>query len=72
MADCECINGCIFFQDKMERKPATAELIKKRYCHEDNSNCARYMVRQALGKLRVPADLFPGELQKAKAIISSP
>jgi hypothetical protein len=71
MADCECLNGCIFFQDKMEKKPATAELMKKRYCHGDNSICARYAVLQELGNLKVPADLFPGDLQKAKAIMSS-
>jgi hypothetical protein len=72
MADCECIGGCVFFNDKMAHKPATAELIKNRYCHSDNSDCARYMVRQTLGKDKVPSDLFPGDLGKAKLIISSP
>ena len=38
MAECELINGCIFFNDKMLNMPATAELLQKevlqgRLCH---------------------------------------
>jgi hypothetical protein len=70
MADCECIGGCIFFNDKMAKKPATADLMKQRYCRGDNAKCARFVVRQVLGKEGVPSDLFPGDLLKAQNIIS--
>ncbi len=71
MADCECIGGCLFFNDKMSHKPATAELLKTTYCHGDNKKCARHMVLEKLGKPKVPPDLFPGDVRKANSIISS-
>jgi hypothetical protein len=71
MANCECLAGCIFFNDKMAKKPATADIMKKRYCQGDSSNCARYIIRQTLGKEKVPADLFPGDVAKANSIISA-
>ena len=71
MADCECLSGCLFFNDKMPSKPAMAELMKSRYCRGDNSACARHMILVKLGKPSVPPDLFPGELEKATRIISS-
>ena len=41
MEDCECLAGCPFFHDKMESKPAMAELYKKEYCKGDSTECAR-------------------------------
>jgi len=46
------------------------ELLVQRYCHGDNSLCARYLVCQSLGPQRIPDDLFPGDILKAKTIIS--
>jgi len=71
MADCKYLGGCIFFNDKMENKPATADLMKKRYCQGDNSTCARFVVCEKLGKVNVPLDLFPGDLRKAETIVSA-
>ena len=70
MADCECLLRCIFFNDRMANMPSTAVLFKERYCKEDNSNCARYMVFKALGKAKVPPDLFPNMTERARQIIS--
>ncbi len=69
MADCECIPKCIFFNDKMADMPSMAESMKKRYCQGDNSTCARYMVFKALGREKVPPDLFPTAADKAKKIM---
>ena len=69
MADCQCIPGCLFFNDRMADMPAMANSMKKRYCQGDNSACARYMVFSALGKEKVPADLYPSNVGKAKAIL---
>ncbi len=71
MADCELLAGCLFFNDKMAHMPATAELMKNRYCRSDNSQCARFMVFQKLGRPKVPADLIPSNVVKARMIISS-
>ena len=70
MADCQCLPTCIFFNDRMADMPAMAASMKKRYCQGDNSQCARFMVFSALGKEKVPTDLFPNNVEKAKLIIS--
>lgn len=70
MANCECLAGCIFFNDKMSKKPGTAEIYKKKYCLGDNVDCARYMVFQKLGKANVPADLYPNQSNIAQKLIT--
>ena len=70
MTECECLAGCPFFNDHMANMPTIAEMMKKRLCKEDNSECARYMVFKALGKPRVPSDLFPNQIERAQQIIS--
>lgn len=69
MADCELLAGCIFFNDKMAKKPSTAELFKIRYCRGDCTKCARYMVFKALGRPKVPPDLYPNAVDRAEEII---
>ena len=69
MADCEHIAGCLFFNDKMADKPATADMLKQRFCLGDKSGCARYMVRTALGKENVPVDMYPNQKEKALILI---
>lgn len=69
MADCEIFADCVFFDDKMASKPATAELMKDRYCLGDESQCARYKVYKALGGEKVPTDLFPNQTDRADRII---
>jgi hypothetical protein len=70
MADCECLAGCPFFGDRMANMPAIAESFKRRYCRGDNASCARYKVFKALGRERVPADLFPNEGDRAEKLIA--
>ncbi len=70
MADCKLLSGCIFFNDKMASRPGTAEIFKKKYCKGDNSDCARFMVFEALGRPKVPADLFPNQADRAKQVIA--
>jgi hypothetical protein len=70
MADCEVLKGCIFFNDKMTEYPTAAEFLKNKYCRGDNSQCARWMVLKALGRERVPKDLFPNGVDRAQALIA--
>lgn len=70
MTECECLAACPFFNDKMERMPAMAEMYKKNYCKGDFERCARYMVFKALGKPAVPINLYPNQQEKALAIIN--
>ncbi|MCM2358763.1 MAG: hypothetical protein NDI77_11485 [Geobacteraceae bacterium] len=70
MSDCELLEKCIFFNDKMANMPATAQVIKIKYCTGDSLGCARYVVCKALGREKVPADLFPNQLEKANEVIA--
>ena len=69
MEECERLATCPFFNDKMANMPTTAENLKKRYCRGNFSDCARYIVMKKLGKEKVPADLFPHQVERAQEII---
>ncbi|MBN2353029.1 MAG: hypothetical protein JXD23_10710 [Spirochaetales bacterium] len=69
MADCVCLAGCLFFNDKMADMPTMANMYKRNYCRGDSSQCARYMVFRALGRESVPVDLFSNMADRARAII---
>lgn len=70
MSNCEMISKCIFFNDKMANMPSTANLMKKKYCQGDFTQCARYVVCKALGRERVPADLSPSQMDKARKLVA--
>jgi hypothetical protein len=71
MAKCECLPGCPFFNGQMAQSlSAIAELMKKRYCLGDPNRCARFMVKERLGKPHVPKDLIPNQVWRAHKIIS--
>ncbi len=70
MADCECLSGCPFFNDRMKEKPATADIYKRNFCLGDNRDCARHQVKAALGKEHVPGDLYPTQNFKVQGIIA--
>ncbi len=55
----------------MTNLPATTERMKKRLCLTDNSQCARYMIYRALGRDKVPADLYPHQVDRAKEILAA-
>jgi len=69
MADCEMMNNCPFFNDRMKNMPALSNIYKKNYCLGDFEKCARFLVRQKLGKEKVPGDLFPNQSQRALELI---
>jgi hypothetical protein len=71
MAECECLPGCPFFNDKMKEKPATAQIYKTNYCLGGNNGpCARHQVKVALGKENVPGDLYPTQENRVPGILA--
>lgn len=70
MDDCQCISGCPFFNNKMSNMPAMANILKKRYCQGDFNECARFTVFTALGKGKVPIDLYPNQMDVAITFIN--
>ena len=71
MAECECLSGCLFFNDKMSSMPVLAEQMKKKYCQGSNDQCARFKVFKALGREKVPMDLFPNQAERVGALIAA-
>jgi hypothetical protein len=71
MGDCELIEKCMFFNDTMANMPGTAASFKRQYCREDSSSCARYRAFKALGREKVPPDLFPNQVDKVDQIIAA-
>lgn len=69
MADCPRLAKCLFFNDQMAEMPSMAGIVKQRYCRTDHSQCARFMVADTLGPEAVPADLYPSQVDRAKAIL---
>jgi len=60
---------CPFFNDQMDGMPVIAEKLKQKYCLNDNSTCARFMVREVLGKTAVPKELYPNDKKAAVALL---
>ena len=71
MSDCEILDSCPFFNDRMEAMPATSGWLKSHYCRDCFKECARYKVYKALGRPQVPLDLFPTQLARANALIEA-
>ncbi len=70
MADCPSLPRCVFFNDHMARISAAAESMKKRYCRDDNSQCARWLVCKAKGAPAGPADLYPNETERLDVLLA--
>lgn len=70
MPDCEKLNNCPFFNEKMPDTKGLGAMYKKKYCQGDNRDCARYVVFNELGKGNVPITLYPNMLDEAKKLIA--
>lgn len=70
MAQCELIDTCPFFNDKLANKPDEVEDMKETYCKNNNLNCARYMVFNSVGKDNMPENLYPDEKTRAYMFIA--
>lgn len=70
MADCECLAGCPFYNDKMDQNAGVGKIFKTKYCLGDNSNCARFVVFKKLGKGSVPGNLYPNMMDRAREILA--
>lgn len=66
---CELLDTCPFFQEKMEGMPKAELSLRKRFCLKDNTHCARYIVAKGAGRDAIPCDLYPSERKRAKEIL---
>lgn len=70
MQECELIDNCPFFNDKLKGDEKQIALLKEKYCLKNNLHCARYMVFIALGRDSMPDNLFPHQKDRAYEVIS--
>jgi len=54
----------------LDDKPESIDEMKSSFCRGNNLNCARYMVANALGKEKMPPNLYPHEKARAFAVIA--
>lgn len=71
MADCPSTVTCPFFHDKMANMPAAAGALKRTYCQGTFDRCARFIVKQTMGKEAVPTDLLPADIARARKILQA-
>ena len=71
MAECECLAGCPFYNDKMDSEQGIGAMYKKKYCLGNNTSCARYMVFKKLGREKVPSNLYPNMVDRAEIILAA-
>ncbi|MBN2738293.1 MAG: hypothetical protein JXR70_15015 [Spirochaetales bacterium] len=69
MSQCERLENCPFYLEKMADMPAMASVYKNQFCLKDFSQCARLMVLKQKGPEAVPLDLFPNQIERAKEIL---
>jgi hypothetical protein len=69
MTGCERLDKCPMVNDSKNGTTSDYEKIKKEYCYNNYSKCARYMVLTSVGGDFVPGDLLPRQAERAKEII---
>ena len=70
MAECEFLSICLYFNDKLKNMPTASDMVKRMYCLWHFEDCARYKVAKAIGRENVPPDLFPPDIEEAKAMLA--
>ncbi|MHB1340539.1 MAG: hypothetical protein ACYC77_02820 [Coriobacteriia bacterium] len=71
MSGCKHLGYCYLTSDEAGFSPDFARAIRTTYCRGDYIACARYQMAEALGTDVVPGDLFPAELDRVRAALSS-
>ena len=74
MEKCSITNECPFFNDQLPRTQTAKERedLKKKFCGGGSTQCARFIVAEALGLDEVPVNLFPDDLFKVSIILDMP
>ena len=67
---CELVEYCPFFKDQMAGMPRSTRIAMEMFCKEEYQECARFVVFIECGAENVPSDLFPGEMKRARKIVS--
>jgi hypothetical protein len=74
MKKCSLTDECPFFNDQLPKTHTAKERedMRRKFCGGGNSQCARFIVANALGLNEVPGNLFPDDLFKVSIILGMP
>ena len=67
--DCEKLQNCPFYNDKMPMEKGIGAIFKKKYCKGNSELCARYKVYKEAGAAYVSENLYPNMHDIAQKII---
>ena len=67
---CTKLAACPFFNDRMPMEKGLGALYKKNYCDGEYGKCARYQVSEAMGKEKVPSNLYPNQAERVGDILA--
>ena len=70
MPECEFAEGCNLRGRLFRSLPRLVQEYEGTYCDADRSQCARYMVASEFGPEKVPLDLLPFQIDRAKEAIA--
>lgn len=71
MVTCKLAQECFFPTDFSNNLPAQLATIKRTYCNQAFTKCARYIVAIKLGQSDVPYNLHPADIEQAEMMIKS-
>lgn len=69
MNKCPYIDQCNFFNVKMANMPQIVELMQRKYCKKDFTECARYIMAERFGVDNIPDNMFPHETNRANRFV---
>lgn len=69
MTKCELVQDCFFPSDFSNNMPAQLAAIKRTYCNQGFTECARYITAKEIDLVNVPNDLHPSDKELAEKII---
>jgi hypothetical protein len=67
MAECGKMATCTFIQTQLSAMPAVVEMLKRRYCLGECTECVRYQLEQK--GIVVPIDVFPDDEDAARRLL---
>ena len=74
MKKCSLTDECPFFNDQLPKTHNAKERedMRRKFCGGGNSQCARFIVANALGLNEVPGNLLPDDFFKVSIILGMP
>lgn len=70
MGQCEFLEKCPFYNDRMVKENQLGTILKAKYCRGNKLLCARYKIATSLGKEYLNNMIFPYMNDRAEQLIA--